>query len=220
LLSENSVADFKKFAVESCADKIIAISNPIESVTVDEHPKEKYVLFVGRLYREAKRPDRIIAVWKQIYRQVPQWKLIIVGDGPLRAELEAYCSKNNIENISFVGQTDPTIYYQKAAIICVTSTCEGFSLVLGEALANGVVPIAFDSYGAVHDLISNNETGLLVKPYSTRKYADALSHLLKDETLLNRLRNNITHDFSFFQKFSMERIVSQWLDLFNTLQNK
>lgn len=218
LLSPNFIDDFKAIAGIGSTEIITSIPNPkdiAEDLSIEG--KEKLVLFVGRLHSEAKRPDRLLEVWLKIYKKHPDWKLIFIGDGPMRESLERYCVRNNLHNVEFVGQTDPTKYYKIASISCITSTYEGFPLVCAEALSHGVIPVAFKSFGAVHDLIRDNVTGVLVSPYSIREYARKLGSLMNDEDERKSLQQNIVNDKEFANRFSMDTIVNKWEELFNEL---
>lgn len=59
----------------------------------------------------------------------------------------------------------------------MTSTFEGFGLVLVEAMQHGCVPIAFDSYPAVRDIISHGENGILIPPFQEEDYSNAIMAL-------------------------------------------
>ena len=219
LLSESVIADFYRLAnVEPCG-KVFAISNPVEfkRISTLSTKKENIILYVGRLHREAKRPDRLIAIWERIYKKHPTWKLIIVGDGPMRQEIEAYVKKQHIGRIELVGQQDPAPYYDRASILCITSTYEGFSLVCAECKAYNMIPIAFDSYGAIADLIQNNQNGLLVTPFKLDDYASLLSDLLSDACYRSTMQTLIAGDKDFFQKFRLENIVMCWEELFKEI---
>lgn len=221
LLSDKFISDFKQLARCTGAKNISYISNPIELTTASIlNKKEKIVLYVGRMYREAKRPDRLLAIWKKIYQTYPDWQLIYVGDGPIRSNLENYCIKHNITNVNFVGQTNPTPYYQKASILCITSTYEGFGLVCGEALANGVIPIAFNSFGAIQDLINDGCTGLLVTPFKLNEYANKLSKVISTPLYMETLRKNIIENKDFKIRYSIESITHEWELLFKKLYRK
>lgn len=54
----------------------------------------------------------------------------------------AVCKKQHVGNIQFIGNAKLDNYYKKAEILCMTSSFEGFGLVLTEALQNGIIPIA------------------------------------------------------------------------------
>ena len=97
----------------------------------------------------------------------------------------------------------------------MTSSFEGFGLVLTEALQNGIIPIAFDSYNAVRDIIDDGLTGMLIKPFSIESYAKHLSILMSDTSLRDTMRENIRNkDLS---SFSEENVYNKWIILFNQL---
>lgn len=219
LLSEAVIADFYRLAnVEPCG-KVLAISNPVEFKQASESTikKENIILYVGRLYREAKRPDRLIAIWERIYKKFPTWKLIIVGDGPMRQEIEAYVKEQHIKRVELVGQQDPAPYYDRASILCITSTYEGFSLVCAECKAYNVIPIAFESYGAIADLIQNKYNGVLAPPFKLNEYASLLSNLLDDTYFRCTMQSQIACDKDFFEKFKLGNIIIRWEKLFKEI---
>ena len=77
--------------------------------------KENILLYVGRMSKE-KNISLAIDAWKLIHKRLPNWKFVIVGDGPLRENLEKRAV--GIGNIEFAGTcTDPTPYYRKAGIL-------------------------------------------------------------------------------------------------------
>jgi len=218
LLSDNVIDDFKRLAGCNACHNVTAIGNPVDFGQSNCEAKEKLVLFVGRLHRKAKRPDRLLTVWQKIYKSHLDWKLVFVGDGPMREEMENHVRRVGLANVIFVGQTNPTDFFQKASILCMTSTYEGFPVVCGEALSHGVIPMAFSSFGAVKDLIRDGWNGVLVKPYSIDEYANKLSLLMSDSDYVMQLRKNIRNDYSFKQRFSTSTIVDKWESLFNELK--
>lgn len=217
LLSSRFIPDFIGLSGSGTEHKIAAIANPVEFNKRGNAEKAKTVLYVGRLNREAKRPDRIVRIWERVYKSCPDWKLKIVGDGPLRVPMEEYCHRKKIGNIEFAGQTDPSPYYKEASILCITSTYEGFSLVCAEAISNSVIPVAFDSYGAIRDLVRNGETGVLIPPFRINQYIEALKSFMNNECLLADIRENIEKDRDFIDRFSVGKIVVDWLNLFKSL---
>ena len=157
----------------------------------------------------------MIDVWKKIYRKFPDWNLLMIGDGDDKERIIEYSKKRNVDNICFIGNTTLDDYYRKAEILCLTSTFEGFGLVLTEALQNGVIPIAFDSYNAVRDIIDDGMTGMLVKPFSIKGYADKLSILMSDAHLRNTMRGKIRNNK--LSSFSEDKVYSSWITLFDNL---
>lgn len=218
VLSEYYVPEILKLLDLKSSDKITAISNPLPNRS-DSHlcKKNKIVIWVGRMELEAKRPDRIIKIWEKIGSISKDWKLYMVGDGTLKTCLEDYCWKRNINNVIFTGRTNPIPFYKKANILCLTSTYEGFGIVLTEALQHNVIPIAFDSYGAIHDIIINEKTGFLIEPFNLQQYADCLSKMIYDNNLRGNIRNNILQNQNL-DKFNINYIVKQWINLFESLK--
>ncbi|RGN76255.1 glycosyltransferase [Segatella copri] len=79
--------------------------------------------------------------------------------------------------LTFEGFQSPIEYYKRASIICMTSSFEGFPMVLVEAMQFGCVPIAFDSFEAIRDVIIPEKTGELVKPFKIKDFVNKLSIL-------------------------------------------
>ena len=208
LLSES----YKERLEEYCDlpdNYFISIPNPNTYENIKIIPrKEPILLFVGRLYNKAKRIDYLIDIWQQLYKQCPQWKLIIVGDGP---DKDVLINKaKDISNIEFKGYQDPREYYEKASIFCMTSIFEGFPMCLTEAMQFGCVPIAFDSFSAVYDIIKPGETGELVKSFDKKEYVGKLIHLIDDETYRKKLSKNA---FQYVKRYDIANILPKWIEL-------
>ncbi len=177
------------------------------------------MLYVSRLEYSPKRLDRILKVWSMIGNHVG-WRLIIAGDGPDAIFYKNLAIKYQLLNIDFVGQTDPSPLYKRAQIICVSSTYEGFSLVLTEALQYGVIPVAFDSFESVHDIIDTGKNGFLVKPFQINYYANILKSLMFNDNLRQQIQMNIQTDTSFFNRFNINHITDEWNDLLSRFIKK
>ena len=215
LLSDTYKKDVKLLSKE-IPNNLISIPNPLtySNIKVDIKEKENMILFVGRLDMSQKRPDRIIKIWNNICRDYPNWNLYIVGDGPAKAFLEKLATQN--KQIVFTGYQDPLNYYKRAKILCLTSNYEGWGMVLTECMACGVVPIAFKSFTAITDIISDKENGILIEPFKMKEYELQLRNLIENKKCLDSYaecgRQNI-------QKFNIKAIVDKWEDLFNTVQS-
>lgn len=213
--------DYKRQLVKTlniCSnnDKVRVIHNS-ESVVDDVSlKKKKQVLFVGRLTYEDKRVDRLLDVWNRVYRHVNDWELILVGDGPERDSLEEHTKKKCIGRVRFVGYSSRVdLYYRDAAVICLTSTFEGWPLCLTEAQANGVIPIAFDCSSGVHEILSpSGQNGLLIPPNDIKKFAKALVRLLKDDACRKEMQINVVQKSLLY---APEIVGERWLQMFNGL---
>lgn len=197
-------------------NKIRVIPNPntYEAEEEAEFKKGKILLYVGRLDKGQKRPDRLITIWKKLYRSYPDWQMVVVGDGSEKSSLVR--KSKSLERISFVGFQEPGEWYRKSAIFCLTSNFEGWPMVLAEAMVNGVVPLAFDSFASVHDIIDDGRNGFLVTPFRINEYAEKLAKLMDDDAQRERMRGNCLHDV---QQYSKGNIVNKWEQLFKELKS-
>lgn len=208
LLSES----YKERLEEYCDlpdNYFISIPNPntYENIEIIPH-KEPILLFVGRLDNRSKKLFTLIDIWYRLCKLYPQWKLIIVGDGP---DKDVLINKaKDISNIEFKGYQDPREYYEKASIFCMTSIFEGFPMCLTEAMQFGCVPIAFDSFSAVYDIIKPGETGELVKSFDKKEYVGKLIHLIDDETYRKKLSKNT---FQYVKRYDIANILPKWIEL-------
>lgn len=199
---------------EKILKKIYVIPNPCSFIPNSDIPqKKKQLLYVGRLTKGEKRPDRLLRIWRLLYKKYRDWNLVIVGDGEQKTALEKKARK--MDRIKFVGFADPISYYEESSIFCMTSNFEGFPMVLLEAMCFGVVPIAFNSFPAVTDLVIDGKTGFLVAPFSIKEYAQKIGLLMQNEST----RIDISkEDFNFAKKYSVENVVKQWENLFYKLK--
>ena len=88
-------------------------------------------------------------------------------------------------------------------------------MTLIEAQANGCATIAFDCSAGVREILSPSwENGVLIKSFDIETYADALSQLMSDDELRNKMAENGRKHVS---TFSEERTAKQWMDMINNL---
>lgn len=132
-------------------------------------------LFLGRLSEE-KGLDRLVAIW----RDVPA-RLVVVGDGPERARLEA-AAPDTVEFRGSVPADQVPAYLARARALVLPSICyEGAPRTVVEAYAAGV-PVVANRYGALPSVVTDGGTGLLVDPGDAGAWRGALEALLVDET--------------------------------------
>ena len=197
----------------SLRDKIYVIPNYQEP---NEHPqleKEKVVLFVGRLTYADKRVDRLLRIWKRVEEQVPEWRLEIVGDGDEEENLKTQAAELQLTRVKFEGRQQPQPYYDRAAIFCLTSSSEGWGLVITEAQTNGVVPIAFACSAGTETLISpSGINGILVAPFDEEEYSEQLLKLIQDESLRLSIQHNILK-----KKYPRNDVCQRYMQLYEEL---
>lgn len=82
-------------------NKFHVIPNSERQILSVNHHKKKQILFVGRFTYVDKRVDRLIDVWKRIYKEVPDWELLLIGDGAERQNLQQKATACNLQRIRF-----------------------------------------------------------------------------------------------------------------------
>lgn len=185
-----------------------------QPIPAKDRPKK--ILFVGRLSYADKRPDRVLQIWEKVCQYLPDWEVEIYGKGSEEKFLRRMIQQKQLPRITLKGYiADATAVYASGAILMMTSTYEGWGLVLSEAQASGVVPIAFDSSAGIRELIGKDSTyGCLVAPFDLDAYAAQLRRLCQDVELRSRLSQVAqTHCLDY----SPERIRLRWEEIFSQL---
>lgn len=211
LLSDGFIPQYNQF-VHGEKQHYCAIPNMLSFAAIDKKSKQKEVLVVSRMDERQKRIKYALRVWRKAYQ--PDWTLRIVGYGE---DLECYkqlARQWNLKNIYFEGLQDPLPYYQSASIFLMVSAFEGWGLTITEAQQCGCVPIAFDSYSAVHDIIQSGRNGYIVDNNDLDEYARVMQELINNDTLRADLAANAQNDV---QRFSRENIAKQWKTLLENL---
>lgn len=196
------------------ASKVTAIENSCQLPQTVNTDKEKTVVYVGRVEFIDKRVDRLMRIWKRVCHEVPDWQLVIVGDGAYRAALET--EAQSLLRVSFVGQhSDVSPFYQRAAILCLTSAVEAWGLCLMEAQSYGVVPVAFGCSAGVRCLLEpSGVNGMLVEDGDEEAYAQALLTLMRSPEKLKKMQQNVLRKAAAYDF----RIMGQkWFELLQHL---
>ena len=138
------------------------------------------------------QPEKGVATFLKagahVAKVVPQACFIVVGDGPLRTELEVLVRRLCIDqNVSFLGfRSDPRALIELLDVLVVPSLTEGAPLVVLEAMAAGV-PLVASAVGGIPDQIRHEGEGLLVPPGDPEALGDAVLKLLRDPGLARRM---------------------------------
>lgn len=158
--------------------------------------REPRVLFVGRLVQN-KGTAILLEAFARVIKTIPACSLKIVGDGPLRAELEAQARPLG-EAVEFTGKlSSDEVHDQmaRARVLCLPSITvengesEGFGLVILEAQSCGL-PVVTSARGGATEGIKDGMTGFRFREGDIESLAQYLQRLIEDETLLLRLSSS------------------------------
>lgn len=205
-----------KFGEELVRGKTAAILNPLTpAVPGETMPKQKIILYVGRLVRTHKRVDRLLRIWQKIESHHPDWQLQIVGEGEERPALEKLARRLRLQRIHFLGyRSDMPTIYRAASFICLTSNFEGLPMSLMEGQQYGVIPVSFDSYAGIQEIAQDGKAGIIIPSYSLRRYASRLNRILDHPQEQEQLRRQA---LAAAQRYDPQVIGQQWLRLFEEL---
>ena len=220
LLSEIYKKDINCIVGRKFDDKIISITNPLTIQPGDNKTdfckiKNKQILFVGRMTNQ-KGFSFLMKIWKEFSKiNKDNWELVLLSAGADKEKLEQLINKQGLVNIRIdKPTTEIHRYYEESAILVMTSIYEGFPLVLAEAMSRGSVPIVFDSFKSVHDIIENGVNGIIVKAFGIKRYAKELGRLVEDKTLREMMAKDAIQTS---KKFNIEAIGTKWIELFNEI---
>jgi len=176
---------------------------------------DKILLAVGRLAYE-KAFDRLLAAFSRVHASHPAWRLIILGEGPLRGELERYRDELGLAGAVAMPGAVGNIgaWYEAADAYAMTSRYEGFGNTLAEALAYGVPAVAVNCETGPREIVRHEEDGLLVPQDDPDALVAALDRLMGDARLRARFAERAVEAR---ERFAVTRIAGEWEDMFEKL---
>ncbi|MBT8218779.1 MAG: N-acetyl-alpha-D-glucosaminyl L-malate synthase BshA [Bacteroidia bacterium] len=239
---DRSIADVVAFAIEK-SDGVTAVSNSLKKDTyayfgvqkdieviynfIDlerftktnkDHfkkaiaPNGEKIMVHTSNFRKVKRVEDCILIFKEVNQRIPS-KLILVGDGPERRNLEDLCRELGLcQEIRFLGKQDAI--EEILAIgdaFLMPSGKESFGLAALEAMACEV-PVISSDVGGISEVNVHGETGFISKVGNVEEMAANTIRLLSDEKLHGDLKRNA---FARAQEFDIEKILPQYEAFYN-----
>ena len=223
VLSKYYFDTYAYYAGVKPSDKMMAIGNALRfkeyASAADIAAKDKTVLVVARFDEDIKRISLMLKAWREIEAdsQYKEWKLQIVGDGRDKGFYEYLVRKWALQRVEFTGRQTPMEYYRKASLFLMTSTAEGWGMVLTEAQQMGVPVIAMDSFGALHDIVEDGVNGRIVLNNDLKAFFLAMKDVMNNDDLRQKMSEN---SVKLSRRFEMEKVLQQWLQLFDELQQE
>lgn len=190
---------------------VTVIENPIHIWNSDEKKiRQQVFLAVGRL-NKVKGFDLLLEAFSRL-SNINNWKLIILGEGPERKNLEKLCIDLNIDKyVEMPGNvTNIREYYYSAKIFVLSSRAEGFPVALCEAMSCGCVPISFDCMTGPREIISHNKNGLLVEAENVEQLASAMQSLMQDNASIEIMAQEAK---KIKKRLDIELISRKWFDV-------
>ena len=171
---------------------------------------------IGTVFRfvDVKRPYFWIQVASRVLQSAPEWKFVMVGDGPLLSSSIALTQSLGIrENFVFTGaQSSVASYLKLLDLFLMTSAHEGLPNSLIEAQSMGIPAVA-TAVGGVAEILVNDETGKLVPDSATAEaVADTVVQCLSDEQWIRDA--SISAKRRAMAKFDMVASYQSWKELY------
>lgn len=168
------------------------------------NPENPVLLFLGRIAKE-KSIDVIINAMPSLLEKIPDLKFVIVGDGPVKSELESLTEKLGLtENIIFTGAkpwAEIGKYYQIGDIFVSASKSETQGLTFAEAMAGGL-PVIARRDECLENIVIHEKTGLLFD--SPEELPDMVMRILSDKDILKKFSDA---SISAMEELSVEKFA-------------
>ncbi len=148
-----------------------------------------------------KNHQELLRVFSGVLAKKPESKLLLIGDGPLRNEVQELAKQKGLSHaVSFLGaQSDPFSQVPKNAILVLPSKIEGMPAVVGEAFLHRIPVVAYD-VGAVSELVKENQTGWLIPSDETAKMVEVILELIKTDS------NDLSEILDAAEQFARENL--------------
>lgn len=227
------------------AKKIVVVSNEISEILRRKYNiAKRQILVVGtgyddritqelgniRLRAETDRSMRVINVanmrpvkdhitllesFARLTKSMKGVRLSLVGDGPLRGQLEEFCAQQSIHDVEFLGKLphrDVLEHIANSDVFILTSVEEGLPNVIIEALALGK-PVIATAVGGIPEVVKDGVNGILVPPKSPEHVAKALERMLSDSGLRRKLGEAAAESV---KDYTWSKIAEKYERIYNT----
>jgi len=223
-LSEELKSDMQRIGISANCLRLIMNGVDLEEVEGERNNQsspiysnngEKKIGYLGQIaYR--KNVGDLVNAFERLYKGHKNIRLILIGDGPQRKELEER-SKNlsSAAKIEFVGfRNDRLRYLKEMDLFSMTSSLEGIPRCMMEAMAMGV-PVAAYNIPGVDRLIIQERTGLMAPFGQVEALKECWERLLFDKEFSARIAENGRNHI--LEKFSAKRMAEEYMKLYEEL---
>ena len=219
--SKDSLVEFEKIS----SSKIDVIYNGIDLKNFPEHfskPEirkklgfkidDKLIGIIARL-DPIKDHKSLISAFSLIKDKINNCKLLIIGDGPMREELEQQTDALNLKNnIVFLGmRTDVPDLLMVLDVFVLPSVMEATSVTLLEAMSASL-PVIATNVGGNKEIVIDGTTGILVEPQTPEQIADAIEKILTDTAFAAKM--GLAGRKRVEQYFTFDKMIEQYKNLY------
>ena len=200
---------------EFCKEKFISAGIPPEKIKIkpnfviktnqEQHAREDYFLYIGRLSKE-----KGISTLLEAFKNLPNKKLLVAGDGPEKSILMGH---DNINCIGHVGKEQIIELLLKAKAIIIPSIWyENFPKIVVEAMAYGA-PIIASNIGSLATIIEDNFNGLLFDPNNAESLTKKISFIEENENARLKIGKNALDTYE--KLYSKQKNYSMLIDIYS-----
>lgn len=207
-----SIEDSEKWTELS---NVAVIYNPISAIPEKQSDcTAKKVIAAGRFVKQ-KGFDLLLESWAIVTSKHPDWTLSIYGNGD-KTEFLEIIERLKIGKTCFLYNAVPDldVKFAESSVFAFSSRYEGFGMVITEAMACGIPPVAFACPCGPKDIITDGKDGLLVNPEDVSQMAEKLSLLIENDQLRREMGLNARLRAD---RFKIEKIAEEWKALFEEI---
>jgi GalNAc-alpha-(1->4)-GalNAc-alpha-(1->3)-diNAcBac-PP-undecaprenol alpha-1,4-N-acetyl-D-galactosaminyltransferase len=208
VLTQNAL----QFYPETKGYRTIVMPNPIMKpdpvVATTRLLSAPSLIAIGRLHPQ-KGFDLLLKAFHRIQAKYPDWQITILGEGPMRSELEGLRSELKLtDRVHLPGLvTNVPDYLQQADIFVMPSRFEGFPMALCEAMAAGLPVLAADCLSGPSEIVEKGVNGILVRTENVDALAMGLDALMSDPTKRQQLARKAPE---ILDRFGLEQVMGIW----------
>lgn len=216
-------ADYLRRRAGLPARKLVVISNGLPDAHFAESNPAlsprlgvKRIGMIARMNDRAKNHAAFLRIATKVVAKHPNTEFVLVGDGPLRPELEQQAKALGLgERVTFLGERhDIPAVLAALDISVLTSISESLSNVIMESMA-AAVPVVAACVGGNPELVSDGETGFLVPPEDDDGFANAIGKMLEHAELRSAIGAKARSDAR--SRFNLKTICRQYEDLYRSV---
>ena len=201
-----------------CNKEIFVISNGINCLKFEKEPKiSNQAIFVGRLIFY-KNVDVLIDAFKKVLQKIPDARLVIIGDGPLRSKLEDKEKEAKISNQiifkGYVSENEKIKLIQQSDVLLNPSFIEGFGLTVLEGFACEK-PVIVSDVPPLPDLISDTKDGFIVNAFDSSEWAKKIIQVMSNPAQSVIMGKNGRSKLE--TEFSLNNKVDKIIEMYNTV---